>query len=149
MVKHGVRTAWRRCFGILRACAGSALALRRAGEALPTFNVRGASIKQPAGTAIICAGLSRWSAIETRLGHTAAGQRIAATAIDGGVLFEDFDRCLGYFIPDCRLSAAEIMRRYDANEGTLNSPPSLADDFAAVRALRDTLTALAVNIPAA
>lgn len=68
----------------LREHAEHLLSLRRPGEALPVFqhaprNLH--AIKHPAGTALVYAGLSRWAAIEDRLGNTAESQRYAEAAL--------------------------------------------------------------------
>jgi hypothetical protein len=68
----------------LRAAAEQLLALRRPGEALPVFltaDLHHQHIKHPAGTAVVYAGLSRWAAIEERLGNVSDSQRFAEAAL--------------------------------------------------------------------
>lgn len=46
------------------------------------------------------------------------GQRCAAIAHNGGVVFADYDRGINHWLPECELSPSAIMARYDANDRT-------------------------------
>lgn len=64
----------------LRSGAESLLALRRPGEALPLFDLDTHPFKAPGPTAVVCAGLSRWAAVEGRLGNRELAAEYAEAA---------------------------------------------------------------------
>ncbi len=67
----------------LRHHAEGLLALRRPSEALPLFTIPGqpnAPVKLPGATALVYAALSRWGAIEVRLGSANDGDRFSEAA---------------------------------------------------------------------
>ncbi|MFM1918900.1 MAG: hypothetical protein RLZZ303_534, partial [Candidatus Hydrogenedentota bacterium] len=67
----------------LRSGANALLALRRPGEALPSFHTKargGMLLKTPASSAVVHAGLSRWAAIEGRLGNRPLSAEYAEAA---------------------------------------------------------------------
>lgn len=75
------------------------------------------------------------------------GQRVAAQAIDGGVLMHDADRHLTYFFAGCALSRPAIMQAYDSAAPRDYYPPSAqANGFAAWPQMRADLEAAANSI---
>jgi hypothetical protein len=66
----------------MRVLAESLLALRRPGEALPSFSQEnGPQVKQAGSTAVVSAGLSRWGVIEERLGDATQSKRYGEAAM--------------------------------------------------------------------